>query len=218
MTNNANDLANDAPLDPAAMLDIASRQSYRMQTLELKSVVAILFSWGIAWGVGFLVLWAGLDAGAPFAVAQPAASIVFGVLIAAAIVVSMVLGIRMSRGMRGSSNVAGAIYGWSWSLGSIAAWLIGSSLVRAGMQPDVAILYFPAVYSLVVGLLYLAGAAIWQSKLQLVLGIWMIVVGTIAPIFGYPWNLPIMAALGGGGFIVGAIIMLVSLRKGARRG
>ena len=208
----------DAPLDPAAMLALAGAQKHRIETLDLGNVVGMLVAWGIAWGVGFLALWAGVDPDAPVTLPVGVGATVFGVLVAAGIAVSIVLGTRMSRGMRGSARFAGMVYGWSWTGGTMGAWVIGVGLMRAGMSSDLALLFFPAVYSLVVGLLYLAAAAIWPNRPQLILGVWMIVVGSLATFAGAPLNLPIMAVAGGGGFLVGALVMAVSLRRSARRG
>ena len=212
----------DQPLDPAAMLALSREQQSKVNTSYARPMVYMLGSWAIAWGVGFLVLWSGVpETNSPVFVPQPAATIIFAALIIAASVTCAVLGIRMNRGIRGSSNYAGAVYGATWSIGSTAAAAIGVALLNAGLSSDLAGLFFPAIYSLVVGIIYLAGAAIWRDKGQLILGIWIIAVGSIAPFFGYPGNFLLMSILGGGGFAVGAIAIAVSLastRKKVSRG
>jgi len=212
----------DQPLDPAAMLALSREQQSRVNTTYAKPMVAMLASWAIAWGVGFLVLWSGIpENNSPVFVPQPAATIIFALLIVAASVTCAVLGIRMNRGIRGSSNYAGAVYGATWSIASFGAAAVGVALLRAGMSSELAGLFFPAIYSLVVGIIYLAGAAIWRDKGQLILGIWIIAVGSIAPFFGYPGNFLLMSILGGGGFAVGAIAIAASLastRKKVSRG
>jgi len=208
----------DEPLDPAAMLALSRQQQAKVNTTYAKPMVAMLASWAIAWGVGFLVLWSGIpENNSPVFVPQPAATIIFALLIVAASVTCAVLGIRMNRGIRGSSNYAGAVYGMTWSIASFGAAAIGVALLRAGMSSELAGLFFPAIYSLVVGIIYLAGAAIWRDKGQLILGIWIIAVGSIAPFFGYPGNFLLMSILGGGGFAVGAIAIAVSLASTRQR-
>ena len=61
----------------------------------------------------------------PTAVAAP----VFIVLLAVSIVASAVIGVRISRGVRGESNFAGAVYGISWSLCGIAFAALGTGLI-----------------------------------------------------------------------------------------
>jgi len=68
----------------------------------------------------------------------------------------------------------------------------------------------------VAGLIYLMGAALWRSLDQLVLGVIIAVVGAVAPLFGAPTNNLVMAVLGGGAFLVAAIVMRVSLSRRAR--
>ena len=74
-------------------------------------------------------------------------------------------------------------------------------------------LFFPTMSGLVAGMLYLAGAALWNDKTQLFLGLWIIVVSVASSFAGVPTNLLIMSLLGGGGFIAGALGVLVATRS-----
>lgn len=178
----------------------------------------ILAMWSVAWGVGFLVLWSGYEGGNPWLrLPLPFAGAIFGALLVVVVAVSAVLGIRAGRGVRGASAFAGVIYGLGWWAGSIAVFLIGIALSRAGADAELLSLLLPAAYGLVAGLLYLMGAALWRSIGQLVLGAIIIVASVAAPFFGAPTNNLVMAALGGGSFLVAAIIMAVSLRRASAR-
>lgn len=203
----------DTPLDPAAMLALSTQQQQRATTTFVRPVVTMLLLWGVAWLVGFAALWLALEPAAPFAVPIAIAAPVFTILIAGAVVVSIVIGIRMSRGIRGSSVFSGAVYGWTWSIASISVFLIGTALFRAGMPTDLSMLFFPTMYGLVAGMLYLAGAALWNDKTQLFLGLWIIVVSVASSFAGVPTNLLIMSLLGGGGFILGAIGVFIGTRS-----
>jgi hypothetical protein len=81
------------------------------------------------------------------------------------------------------------------------------------MSPELASLYFPSAFSLMVGTLYLAGAALWHQKSQLVLGIILLVTGSVAPFFGAPTNNLVMALLGGGSLLIAAALFAVRLRR-----
>lgn len=203
----------DRPLDPAAMLALSAQQQHRATSTFVRPVVSMLLIWGAAWLIGFAALWLALEPEAPFSVPIAIAGPVFGILIGGAVVTSIVIGVRMSRGIRGSSVFSGAVYGWTWSIASISVFLIGTALFRAGMPTELSMLFFPTMYGLVAGMLYLAGAALWNDKTQLFLGLWIIVVSVASSFAGVPTNLLIMSLLGGGGFIAGALGVLVATRS-----
>ena len=207
----------DTPLDAAAMLDLSTRQQQRVSTTFVRPVVSMLVAWGVAYLVGFLALWLALEPEAPFSVPLPIAGVLFGLLIAGAVVASIVIGSRMSRGIRGSSVFSGAVYGWTWSIASFAVFLIGQALFNAGMPLELSMLYYPTMYGLMAGILYLAGAALWNSRSQLFLGLWIVVVSVASSFAGVPTNLLIMALLGGVGFLLGALATVIGGRA-ARRG
>jgi hypothetical protein len=204
----------DAPPSPDEALALIRSQKGALEREQLSGVPRILLVWGVAWSVGFLVLWSGYEDGNPwFRIPLPIAGTIFGVLLIASIIFSAVVGMRMNRGVRGPSNFSGAVYGISWSVVSFAAYLIGVALIRNGMDAELASLYFPAIFALVAGTMYLMGAALWRSVDQLVLGAVIIVAGTAAPFFGAPTNNLVMAVLGGGAFLVAGIVMRLSLRR-----
>ena len=61
------------------------------------------------------------------------------------------------------------------------------------------------------GAMYLAGAAIWHSRGQLVLGVIMIAAGAVTPFAGTPLNLLLMALIGGGALLVTGVIAAARL-------
>ena len=208
------DLDETPPTADEALALIRDQQRAVAQD-QLGAVPWILAVWGIAWGVGFLTLWSGYEGGNPwFQLPLPIAGTIFGVLLLSAIVASAVLGIRISRGVRGASGFTGAVYGLGWWAGSIAVYLVGVALINAGASAELISLYYPAAYGLVAGLLYFMGAALWRSIDQLVLGTIIIIASTVAPFFGAPTNNLVMAVLGGGSFLVAALVMTLSLKRG----
>lgn len=212
------------PVDPDDALPSADEalalirsQQTALERDQLSGIPWILGVWGVAWSVGFFALWSGYEGGNPwFSIPLPISGTIFGVLLVGSIVFSAIVGMRLNRGVRGPSNFSGAVYGISWSVVSFGAYLVGAALINAGMDSELASLYFPAVYALVAGSMYLMGAALWRSIDQLVLGAVIIVTGTVAPFFGAPTNNLVMAVLGGGAFLVAAIVMSISLRRSAR--
>lgn len=207
----------EAPPSADEALALIRSQRTALERDQLSGIPWILGVWGVAWSVGFFALWSGYEGGNPwFSIPLPIAGTIFGVLLVGSIVFSAIVGMRLNRGVRGPSNFSGAVYGISWSVVSLGAYLVGAALINAGMDSELASLYFPAVYALVAGSMYLMGAALWRSIDQLVLGAVIIVTGTVAPFFGAPTNNIVMAVLGGGAFLVAAVVMSISLRKAAR--
>ncbi|KQR54122.1 hypothetical protein ASF88_04650 [Leifsonia sp. Leaf336] len=194
--------------DAREMLDLIDGQQRRVDRGHRLPVVWLYTVWAVAWLIGFLALYlAQLGVFAP-----TAAGIVFGVLIVGSIVASAVIGSRIGRGVRGESQFAGTVDGISWSVCSVAFALVGIGLIAQGMPGELAGVYFPSAYALMCGTLYLAGAAIWGDRLQLALGLALLVVGSVAPFLGLGPNLLLMAIAGGVVFGAGAVITLGTLR------
>lgn len=189
-------------------------QQRRVDRLMLRPIPWMLGLWGVAWLVGFTLLWSAYEGGNPwFRIPMAVAAPVFGVLIATAIAASAVIGVRIGRGVTGNSSFAGAVYGISWSLCGAAFAALGMGLISNGMSSELASIYFPSAFSLMCGALYLAGAALWRAMSQLVLGVIMLVVGAVAPFFGAPTNNLVMAVFGGGSLFVAAIVFALHLRQ-----
>lgn len=199
----------DRPLDPAAMLALLERQKREVDLAYVRPVSVLYLIWGVAWVVGFLLLWFGHLGLMPL----PAAGAAFAVLIIGSIVTSAIVGTRIGRGVQGASNFQGAVYGISWSVSGAAFAAVGLGLISNGMSQELASLYFPSTYALMAGLLYLAGAALWNEKSQLALGVLLLAVGSIAPFFGAPTNNLVMAIGGGGGFLIAALHFGLRLRR-----
>lgn len=204
-----NDHPDEAPLDPAEALALAERQQRAVGLSFVKPVMVLYTIWGVAWLVGFLVLWlAHTVEWMPWIVAGPT----FGVLIIAAIVASGIIGSRIGRGVQGSSAYQGIVYGLAWPIIGIAFGFVGAGLIRQGMSSELASLYFPSAYALMVGILYILGAALWNARSQFVLGVVLIVLGSAAPFFGAPANNLVMA-FGGLAFLIGAVHFAIVARR-----
>lgn len=201
--------SDDAPGDPAAMLRVLREQERRTQRWSYGAYSIVLVVWALAWAIGFGALWsAETIGGSPWPrMPQQPAWIVFGVSIAVAIAVSIVIGARSGAGLRGPSKLAGAMYGWSWSISMVGASLILGAVQRAGLPPAVAGILAPALFALLVGVLYLAGGALWRSPAQFVLGCVMIATAVTASFAGGPTHYLIYATIGAGSMLIAAVLM-----------
>lgn len=194
----------DAPLDPAEGAALVAAQ--RARVVEAIGVDGrLLFGvWGAAWLVGFGALYA-VAGDRPMIDGDPDLALaLFAVILVAAMVVTATHVARRSAGVHGGSAVQGAMYGWSWFLGFVGIFALASALTDAGADPTVVQTAMTVAPAALVGVLYMAGAAIWRDRSQFALGAWISVVTTVAALVGLPSMLVVMAVAGGGGMLVAA--------------
>lgn len=203
----------EAPLAPHEALAMLETERSRTRR-RLEPDVRLLYGvWGTAWLAGFLVLWASSSGRGPLVLPPTAAGTTFAALIAVAVVVTGVHSARRLTGVRGTSSTQGAMYGWAWLLGFGCVGSLFASAAGAGASAELMGVLSPALSGLVVGLLYLAGGAMWQDRAQYSLGVWILVTSAVAALAGHPTNLLVMGLLGGGGFLVAALVAAVRGRS-----
>ncbi len=204
----------DRPLEPREMLALLDGQTNTVRRAFEAQVPVYYYVWAFAWFVGYLVYWAGSPgSGSPVQLPAVPAIVVFAVLIAGAAVVSAVVGIRANRGIKGQSDWVGTIYGLSWPILGGAIAFVGVGLMRAGMTVELATIYFTSAYAILVAALYFAGAMIWRSLDQLVIGGILAIAAAVTPMVGYPTNLLAMALIAGPALLIGGIIATVRVRR-----
>lgn len=201
----------DAPPDPRAGLDIVAAQQRRVRDSEVDD--RILFGvWGLAWLVGYAVQWrTAIDS--PTRTATPQGGTVFAAVAVVALVVTLVHIARATRGVAGTSKQVGMMFGWAWSIGFFGQGLIVAGVVDAGAEPVVVAIVANGAACLVVGLLYMAGGAIWQEPALYFIGAWMIATAAAASLVAMPAGYLVMSLAGGGGMLVGAVVSAVYRRR-----
>jgi hypothetical protein len=195
----------EPPLDPAASAAVIAEQRAKVAAETDVDGRLLLGVWGLAWLIGFGALYT--VAGSPPVLdwSPTAAGIVFVGLLVSAMVITAVHIARRTAGVHGTSAVQGAMYGWAWFLGFVAVFALPSALGRAGADDSVVQVAMTLVPPLLVGVLYMAGAAIWRDRTQFVLGVWILAATIAASFVGTPGMLAVMAFAGGGGMLVGAL-------------
>jgi hypothetical protein len=206
-------------LNPAAAFALLTDQQRSVANARGAVVPYFALVWGIAYLVGFAAIWA-IDGpkpawSLPVAVAIP----LYVVLMVAAIALTAVLGIRMSRGFRPGpeASFTGTVYGLAWPIGLIGLTAIGAGLQLHGLSDQLAYLFYPSAYVFFVGVMHLAAAAIWRAPGTLFVGVWSVVVAAIAPFLGYPGNSLFIAIAAGGGFIVLFFVLATRIRRSRRQ-
>ena len=196
-----------APISAADSLRLIEEQRSATARSLIPDPRLIYWPWGIAWLVGFGLLYLRFGPAGRVTVNLPdwlPLSTLY-VLMIAAVVVSGVAGARVSRHMSGVSSVAGALYGWSWFLA-----FAGFSTLAIRLSPHLTDEWNGLLWAAgsvgVVGVLYLAGGTIWGSRDLFALGLWITVVNIVGVIAGPGWHSLIVSLGGGGGMLVAGLV------------
>ena len=210
--------APETTLDPAEQLRLVADQEARTRAALTPDERLLFGAWGVAWFVGFGAIWLAAPgrAGGPLLpVPGWAVGLLFFLLLVCAGTVTAVHSARVGRGVRGASARTGAMYGWGWFLGFAMLPAIVLGAQRLGAPPDVVALLWPAVSALVVGLMYVGGAAAWDDPSQFVVGAWILVTTGIGCLLGLQALYLVMCLAGGGGFLVAAAWFAVRRARAA---
>lgn len=200
-------LGPDVALDPAGQLRLVAEQQAATRAALAPDERLLFGAWGTAWFLGFGVIWLawpGREGGALLPLPGWSVGLLFFLLLVGAGAVTAVHSIRVGRGLVGASARTGAMYGWGWFLGFAMLPAIVLGAERLGAPPEATAMLWPAVSALVVGLLYVAGAAAWDDPTQFVIGAWIMVTTGIGCLLGLQALYLVMCLAGGGGFLVAA--------------
>ena len=204
--------------DPADQLRLVAEQQARTHAALAPDERLLFGAWGVAWSVGFGAIWLaspGREGGPLLPVPFWSVGLLLFVLLVAAGAVTAVHAIRVGRGITGVSSRTGAMYGWGWFLGFAMLPAIVLGAERLGAPQEVIGLLWPAVSGLIVGLLYIGGAAAWDDPMQFVIGAWIMVTTGIGCLLGLQALFLVMCLAGGGGFLAAAA--WVAVRRGVVR-
>ena len=214
MENLKNTNDDDAALEPAAMLAIVQREQDGIPRRLARRIPWILLSWGVAWIVGYGMLWL-IDGARPaFAVPVPVSVGVFAGVLFAAFVISAVIGIRTQRGIRSTAAVTftGTVYGITASASFVAMYVFAVGLAANGLSDTLQNIFFPTAFGLVIAIMNLVAGAIWHAVPSVVMGAAFLVVSLVAPFFGYPNHYLFFAIAGGAVFLAGALSVALYAR------
>ena len=192
----------DQVLSAGESMALIERQTEEAQRRLGFNPALILGLWGAAYLFGFGAIFLTYPTAVPLRLPGAVAAVIIGVLFPAATVISIVTGVRSGRGLRGPSRAAGAMYGWSWTLGFCALAAVNIGVTRLGLPDDAVTLLWSGSSLLLVGVLYLASGALFQDRFLYGLGVWMLVSGACSVYAGVPGNFAVVALAGGGGLFL----------------
>jgi len=198
------DFDDDLLLSAGESLALIERQEHEAQQRLGVNPALFYGPWAAAYLLGFGAIFLSYPTASPVRLPGLLAAVVTGVLFAAATIISVVTGTRAGRGLRGPSRSAGAMYGWSWTLGFCALVAVNNGVTRLGLPDDAVTLLWSGSSLLLVGVLYLGGGALFQDRFQYGLGVWMLVSGAGSVFAGVPGNFAVVSLAGGGGLLLAA--------------
>jgi len=197
-------LDDDSPLSAEESLALIELQRREVRRRLGVNVAMFYGPWGVAYLLGFGAIFLTFPTTVGLRLPVAVAVAITAVLFVSAVVITAVTGARAGRGLRGPSQTAGAMYGWSWALGFCALGVVNSGVTRLGLPDDAVTLLWSGSSLLLVGVLYLGGGALFQDRFQYGLGVWMLLSGAASVFAGVPGNFAVVALAGGGGLLLAA--------------
>jgi hypothetical protein len=172
--------------------------------------------WGFAWFVGFGLLFLRHGPHEEVRVDMPSVLplLTLYALMIIAFVVSGVAGAKANRHISGDSSSRGRMYGFSWFLGFVGMAVLCVH-VSPFLPPDEIGLLWAAASMGLVGVLYLAGGAAWNSRDMFVLGLWLTIINIAGVLAGPGWHSLVVSLAGGGGMLVAGLVEWWSCRRPA---
>ncbi|GAB3272651.1 hypothetical protein [Arthrobacter pigmenti] len=197
--------------DPRTAMSLADETEAKTAQAIFPHTPVLYFAWGTAWLIGYGALHGARYGWLPLG--STAALIVLFGMLAAALVITTVLVVQSTAGIRGASSIQGAIYGWTWGLAFVVVGLLSGTVADSIAAEDLRGLIINAIAILVVGMMYMLGGALWRDIPMTVMGIWFLVVNVVAMALGREYYLTVFMTLGVLGFYTGAIVELVRSRS-----
>jgi len=196
-----------APTDAEESLRLIREQRAATERSLSPDPRLIFWPWGIAWLVGFGLLYLRHGPGERVLWNIPGwltLATLFTLMIAA-FLISGFAGARAGRHVSGASSTKGLMYGLAWFPGFAGVGVIAGYLSDFLPEPQVGLMWAALSVGLV-AVLYIAGAAIWGARELFVLGCWIGLVNIAGVIAGPGWHSLVIAVAGGGGLLAAGLI------------
>jgi len=206
----------DVPLTVGGSMAVIETQRQRAARRVNVSPTVLSAIWAVAWFVGFGCAY--LAYGPGRVIPALLGPVVPAVLIAVAFVASIVYSNRVGSGITGPSRTSATMYGWAWTISSLCLTVVNLALTNRDMPEHTAILLWSSSYLFLVGVMHLAGGALWSNRVEYGMGIWTLASAAGAVFAGVPGTFLVLSLAGGGGFAAMALYYwLVSPHVARRR-
>ncbi|MEV0595905.1 hypothetical protein [Nonomuraea cavernae] len=197
---------NERPPSPEETLRLIERQ--RADTVrQLRGDPLLQYvPWGVAWAIGFTTyfLHYGFDGTpyAPITETQALVTLLGSQLVAGAVAAYGIT--KQSAQTRGDNSARGRMYGFTWLAGFLLMSVIAIRISPMLPSAETGLVWAGASL-LLVGVLYMAGGAIWLDWQMFFIGAWVVAVDAAGVLLGPGWHALLTAVLLGGGFIAAGL-------------
>lgn len=138
--------------------------------------------WGMVYTLGYLALHGALFSWLPLSL--PLGLTIFAALTVLGAAISALLGIRSGKDVRGASSRRGLFYGMSWAAGMVSVGFMVVALLRLGLDSATTVWLSSAVATLLIGILFAAGGAVFLDRTIFWQGIALLVANLLAVLIG----------------------------------
>ncbi|MBF4571974.1 ABC transporter permease [Herbiconiux sp. VKM Ac-1786] len=128
--------------------------------------------------------------------------VMLGLGFIAGTIASTVSAMRAQKSLVGTELITSRMLGMAWVAGFTGLFFVITGLSLSSGDPQLQLLLWPTGSALVVGLIYVAEGAVRRDPLHYSLGTFLTVLGGVALMLPAPLTLLVMAAGGGGAYIL----------------
>lgn len=193
----------DEPLGPADSLALIAQERANLVRDIAPDPRLMYWPWGIAWLLGFGLLFLRFGPDGRVFVDLPAwlPLTLLSLSFIAAGVITGAVGTRSAMQTRGPSSRQGLMYGLTWSIAFFGISLLFAQFGNVLPDGKLSLLWAGGLVALA-GALHMAGGAIWNDRRLFILGAWISVINMAGILAGPGWHSLIVAIAGGGGMLL----------------
>ncbi|GAA2327238.1 transporter [Dactylosporangium salmoneum] len=202
------------PASAAESLELIRKErAAAARTLQLNPLLYYV-PWGGAWLIGFGLLFLRYGPNGKVFVDLPdwlpLASLF--VLMALAMLATVVVSAVRGRGLAGRSSWQGSAYGFAWFFAFAGVGTTTSHFAKLLPEDERGLLWACVSVGLVASM-YMAGAAVWMSRDMFIFGAWLTIINIAGVAAGPGWHSLLISLGGGGGLILLGLILQVRARR-----
>jgi hypothetical protein len=204
----------DTPLvDPAESLALIERERANLEREITPDPRWMYWPWGLAWIAGFTLFFLRFGPDGRVFVDMPGwlPLLVLIAAIFAAGITTGVMGARAGRQVTGPTSRQGLLYGLTWSAAITTFSVLFSQFSDLLPEREAGLLWAGGMVA-IIGVLHMAGGALWQDRNLYLLGAWTLLVDVVGILIGPGWHSLIVAVAAGGGMIVFGLFSWLRLR------
>jgi hypothetical protein len=169
------------------------------------STPLVYMAWGLVWLIGYGAMWLSVRGQHPYTGPSGVSIAAVFVLAGFAVAAVLVIASKAAAGIDGQSVRHRRIIGATWAIGYLSLLIAAPAVSSSVSTRTLAFISFAGPV-LLVGLVYILAAALGRYRPALVLGAWLVIVGTSCAWLAPATILATWALAGGGALLLMAVI------------